>query len=89
MEQSKELSELDFITQEKFLDLVEKYVKTKNISYMEAIVYVCEEIKLEYESVPKLINIKMKKRLQEETSNLLLYFLYSIIIIFSRVPLIH
>jgi hypothetical protein len=66
MEKSKELSELDFITQEKFLDLVEKYVKTKNISYMEAIVYVCEEIKLEYESVPKLINVKMKRLIKNE-----------------------
>ena len=66
MEKSKELSELNFITQEKFLDLVEKYVATKNMSYMEAIVYVCEEIKLEYESVPKLINIKMKRLIKNE-----------------------
>ena len=40
MEQSEQLNELNFITQEKFLDLVEKYVKTKKMSYMEDIVYV-------------------------------------------------
>lgn len=66
MEQSKELSELNFITQEKFLDLVERCVTTKKLSYMEAIVYVCEDIKLEYESVPKLINIKMKRLIKNE-----------------------
>ena len=66
MEQSEQLNELNFITQEKFLDLVEKYVKTKKMSYMEALVYVCEEIKLEYESVPKLINIKMKRLIKNE-----------------------
>jgi len=66
MEEIEELSELNFITQEKFIDLVEKYVRTKKMSYMEAIVYVCEEIKLEYESVPKLINIKMKRLIKNE-----------------------
>ena len=66
MEKSEELNELNFITQEKFLDLVERCVKTKKMSYMEAIVCVCEEIKLEYESVPKLINIKMKRLIKNE-----------------------
>lgn len=66
MEEIEELSELNFITQEKFIDLVEKYVRTKKMSYMESIVYVCEEIKLEYESVPKLINIKMKRLIKSE-----------------------
>lgn len=66
MEKSSELNQLNFITQEKFLDLVESCVKTKKMSYMEAIVCVCEEIKLEYESVPKLINIKMKRLIKNE-----------------------
>lgn len=66
MEEIEELSELNFITQEKFIDLVEKCVRTKKMSYMESIVYVCEEIKLEYESVPKLINIKMKRLIKNE-----------------------
>ena len=60
------MEQLNFITQEKFIDLVEARVKTKQMSYMEAIVSICEEIKLEYESVPKLINIKMKKLIKNE-----------------------
>ncbi len=60
------MEELNFITQEKFIELVENIVKTKKMSYMDAIVFVCEDIKLEYESVPKLINIKMKRLIKNE-----------------------
>ena len=60
------MEELNFITQEKFIDLVENIVKAKKLSYMEAIIFLCEDIKLEYESVPKLINIKMKKLIKNE-----------------------
>lgn len=60
------MEQLNFITQEKFIDLVENIVKAKKLSYMEAIIFLCEDIKLEYESVPKLINIKMKKLIKNE-----------------------
>jgi hypothetical protein len=60
------MEELNFITQEKFIDLVENIVKIKKLSYMDAIVFLCEDIKLEYESVPKLINVKMKKLIKNE-----------------------
>lgn len=62
--------ENNFITQEKFLELVEEIVRKKEVSYMDAIVLICEDIKLEYESVPKLINIKMKKLIRNEALSL-------------------
>jgi len=62
--------ENNFITQEKFLELVEETVRKKEVSYMDAIVLICEDIKLEYESVPKLINIKMKKLIRNEALSL-------------------
>jgi hypothetical protein len=62
--------ELGFITQDRFLELVEKTVQEKSVSYMDAIVLICEEIKLEYESVPKLINNKMKKLIKNEATSL-------------------
>jgi len=62
--------ENNFITQEKFLELVEETVREKEVSYMDAIVLVCEDIKLEYESVPKLINVKMKKLIKNEALSL-------------------
>jgi len=62
--------ENNFITQEKFLELVEETVRKKEVSYMDAIVLVCEDIKLEYESVPKLINVKMKKLIRNEALSL-------------------
>lgn len=60
------IEELNFITQEKFIDLVENIVKTKKMSYMDAIVFVCEDMHLEYESIPKLITVKMKKLIRNE-----------------------
>jgi len=64
------MENVNFITQEKFIELVETAVRDKRISYMDAIVLICEEIKLEYESVPKLINNKMKKLIKNEASSL-------------------
>lgn len=64
------MEELNFITQEKFQELVEKRTREKNMSYMDAIVSICEEIKLEYESVPKLITPKMKKLIKSEATSM-------------------
>jgi len=62
--------ELDIMTSAKFRELLEEKVAKDNVSYLDAIVDICERTGLEIESVPKMLNMKMKKILRNEATNL-------------------
>jgi len=62
--------ELDIMTPTKFRQMLEERVLSDNVSYMDAIVDICEKTGLEIESVPKMLSIKTKKILRNEATNL-------------------
>jgi len=62
--------ELDIMTSAKFRELLEEKVAKDNVSYLDAIVDICERTGLEIESVPKMLNMKTKKILRNEATNL-------------------
>jgi len=63
--------ELDIMTPTKFRQMLEERVLSdNNVSYMDAIVDICEKTGLEIESVPKMLSIKTKKILRNEATNL-------------------
>ena len=62
--------ELDIMTPAKFRSLVEKKVADDGISYIDAIVDVCQKTGFEIESVPKMLTNKTKKILRNEATNM-------------------
>ena len=63
-------NELDIMTSVKFRELLEEKVAQDNVSYIDAIVDICEKTGLEIESVPRMLNMKTKKILRNEATNL-------------------
>ena len=50
----------------KFSLIIENYVQNKRCSYMDAIVLYCEENEMEVESAAKLLNTRIKEKLEVE-----------------------
>lgn len=50
--------------------MVEKTVRTKNLSYMDSIVYLCEENTMEIEDVKKYLNQSIIESLEYEAIQL-------------------
>jgi len=60
-----------FLCQTKFTKDIETLVKEDpDFNYIDAIVYYCEENKIELESVPKLISKPLKEKLKAEAIDL-------------------
>jgi hypothetical protein len=60
-----------FLCQTKFTKDIETLVKEDpDFNYIDAIVYYCEENKIELESVPKLISKPLKEKLKAEAVEL-------------------
>ena len=60
-----------FLCQTKFTKDIENLVKSDpDFNYIDAIVYYCEENKIELESVPKLISKPLKEKLKAEAVEL-------------------
>ena len=60
-----------FLCQTKFTKDIENLVKSDpDFNYIDAIVYYCDENKIELESVPKLISKPLKEKLKAEAMNL-------------------
>lgn len=59
-----------FMTKKKFSEMVETIVRTKKMSYMDAIIYLCEENKIEVEDSRKYINPIIKGKLESEAMEL-------------------
>lgn len=62
--------ELSIMSQEKFISLLDRIVVEKNISYLDAIMHVCETVGVEIEMVPRLITPRIKKILTSEANGL-------------------
>jgi len=62
--------EQKFLTKSKFSKLIEHTVIAKRISYMDAIVWLCEEHSIEIEDVRKFISPIIKDKLEAEARKL-------------------
>ena len=58
------------ITTKRFSKDIEELVKTKRLSYMEAIVYFCEQKDIEPERVARFIDKGMKEKIQVDAEAL-------------------
>jgi hypothetical protein len=62
--------EENFLTKSKFSKLVEQTVFEKRLSYMDAIVWLCEQHNIEIEDCRKFINPIIKDKLEAEARRL-------------------
>jgi len=58
------------LTKARFTAMVEETVKNKKISYMEAIILLCEQNKLELEDMKKYVSDPIKEKLEAEAVSL-------------------
>ena len=58
------------LTKQKFSKMVEQTYKTKTNSYLDAILYVCEDLNLEVEDVKKYVSPAIKTILEAEAVKL-------------------
>lgn len=59
-----------FLSKAKFAKLVEETVLQKKLSYMDAIIHICEENSIEIEEVRKFISPIIKDKLEAEARKL-------------------
>lgn len=61
---------LDFLNKAKFTQMVEDNVRGKQLSYMEAVINVCEDNDLEIEEIKKFISPVVKEKIEAEAMSL-------------------
>lgn len=59
-----------FLTRSKFSKMVLDTVQEKNLSYMDAIVWLCEKNNIEIEDIRKYVNPIIKNKLEAEAKQL-------------------
>lgn len=59
-----------FLTKAKFAKLIEGAVTKKKLTYMDAVIHLCEENEVELEEVRKFISPVIKNKLEAEAMNL-------------------
>ena len=59
-----------FMTKKRFSTMVEDTVRLKKMSYIDAIVYICEQNKLEVEDSKKYITPGIKSKIEVEAMEL-------------------
>ena len=62
--------ESNFMNKKKFTKMVEDCVRTKSMTYMDTVVYLCEQNNLEIEDVKKYIAISIKEKIEVEAMKL-------------------
>ena len=67
---SDEIVEIEFMTKSKFGKLIEGIVRDKKLSYIDAIVYACEEHNIEIEDSRKYVNVALKQKIEAEAMQL-------------------
>lgn len=60
----------DFLTKTKFSKMVEEVVYIKRISYMDAVIHICEENEFEIEDMRKYISNVIKEKIEAEAMRL-------------------
>ena len=66
----KESTEPEFMTKPKFRKLVDGTVRRHNMTYMDAVIHVCEENGIELEDVKRYVNVVLKGKLEAEAMSL-------------------
>lgn len=62
--------EPEFMTKPKFRKLVDATVSHHNMSYMDAVIHVCEEHGIELEDVKRYVNVVLKQKIEAEATAL-------------------
>jgi len=62
--------ESNFLTKKRFSKMVEETVRDKQLSYMDSIVYLCEENKIELEDISKYLSPVIKGQVEFEGQKL-------------------
>jgi len=60
----------DFLSKKRFTVMVEETVRTKDLSYLDSIIYLCEEHGMEVEDITKYISPVIKNKLEAEAMSL-------------------
>ena len=60
----------DFMTKARFSKMVEHTVIEKQLSYMDAIIHLCEQYQIELEDCKKYVSPVIKQKLEVEAMNL-------------------
>ena len=60
----------DFMTKARFSKMVEHTVIEKQLSYMDAIIYLCEQYQIELEDCKKYVSPVVKQKLEVEAMRL-------------------
>ena len=61
---------LKIISPQEFTITIEHIKKSKNMTYMDAIQYYCEQNNIELETIGKLVQGALKSKVREEAENL-------------------
>mgnify|MGYP001422203006 FL=1 len=64
------MSETEFLNKSKFSSMVEASAYDKNLSYMDAVIDVCEDTNIEPEDVKKFLNNVIVEKLEGEAMRL-------------------
>jgi len=62
--------EVEFLTKTKFSKMVERTVISHRLSYIDAIVHLCDKSDIEMEDVGKFINSTLKEKIEAEAMKL-------------------
>ena len=65
-----EKEESNFLSKKRFSKMVEDTVRKMSMSYMDAVVYLCEENAIEIDDVKKYLSVSIKERIEGEAMNL-------------------
>jgi len=65
-----EKEESNFLSKKRFSKMVEDTVRKMSMSYMDAVVYLCDENTIEVEDVSKYLSPSIKERIEAEAMNL-------------------
>lgn len=64
------IEEKQFLTKQKFAKLIEDFVQKRNVTYMDAVISVCQDNDVEIEDVRKFITPIIKDKIQAEAMQL-------------------
>lgn len=62
--------EANFLSKKKFSRMIEDTVKRNSLSYMDAVIHLCQENMIEVEDVKKYLSTSIKQRIEMEAMNL-------------------
>ena len=62
--------ESNFLTKKRFSKMIEDTVRDKRLSYMDSIIWICEENKIDLEDVAKYLSPVIKQQIEYEGQKL-------------------